>query len=49
MEGETVILAAAVFADGRKADKQSLDGLKKTRLKFQQKRREQKPKNGGQQ
>jgi len=50
MEGETISLAAAVFSDGKEeGDKRFLDGLKKSRLHYQQKRREEKAKNGGQQ
>lgn len=49
MEGETVTLAAAVFADGKEeGERRSLDGIKKVRLKFQEKRRAEKTKNGGQ-
>ena len=49
MEGETVSLAAAVFADGKEeGDKRALYALKKARAKFQQSRREEKLKNGGQ-
>ena len=48
LEGETISLAAAVFADGKEeGDKRFLDGIKKAREKFQQKRREAKAKNGG--
>ena len=50
MEGESISLAAAVFADGKEeGDKRFLDGIKKARLKYQEKRREEKAKNGGQQ
>ena len=50
MGGETISLAAAVFADGKEeGDQHFLDGMKKTRLKSQQRRREEKPKNGAQQ
>jgi hypothetical protein len=49
MEGQTVFLAAAVFADGKEeGDKRSLDGLKVHRRHFQQNQREGKAKNGGQ-
>lgn len=49
MKGETVFLAAAIFANGKEeGDKRFLDGMKKSRLKFQQSRREEKIKNGGQ-
>jgi hypothetical protein len=50
MEGQTVSLAAAVFADGKEeGDKRSLEGLKKGRVKFQKDQREKKAKQGGQQ
>lgn len=50
MEGETIFLAVAVFSDGKEeGDKHFLDGLKKTRLHYQQKRRDEKVKKGGQQ
>ncbi len=50
MEGEAVSLAAAVFADGmEEGDKRFLAGIKKARIKFQQKQRDQKAGNGGQQ
>ena len=50
LEGETLFLAAAIFADGKEEGYQnSLVGIKKSRLSFQQRRGEQKPKNGGQQ
>jgi hypothetical protein len=50
MDEEPILLAVAVFSDGKEeGDKHFLDGLKKTRLKHQQKRREEKAKNGGQQ
>lgn len=49
MEGQTVSLAAAVFADGKEeGDKRSLDGFKVHRRHFQQKQRDAKAKNGGQ-
>jgi hypothetical protein len=49
MEGQTVTLAAAVFADGKEeGDKRFLDGIKKARIKFQEKQRAEKAKNGGQ-
>jgi len=49
MEGQTVTLAAAVFADGKEeGDKWVLDGIKKSRDKFQEKQRAEKGKNGGQ-
>ena len=48
MEGETVTLAAAVFADGKEeGDKYWLDGIKQARHQFQQQRRQEKAKNGG--
>ena len=50
IEGTPVSLAAAVFSDGKEeGDKRFLDGIKKGRLHHQQKRREEKVKNGGQQ
>ena len=50
MEGETIYIVAAVFADGKEeGDKHFLAGIKKTRLQFQERRRQQKAKNGGQQ
>ena len=49
LEGETVVLAAAIFADGKEeGDKRFLNGIKKSRLKYQAARREEKIKNGGQ-
>ena len=49
MEGETINLAAAVFSDGKEdGDKGFLEGIKKARLKFQEKQRAEKAKNGGQ-
>ena len=49
MEGQTVTLAAAVFADGKEeGDNWVLDGIKKSRDKFQEKQRAEKGKNGGQ-
>ena len=49
MEGETVTLAAAVFADGKEeGERRFLDGIKKARVKFQEKQRAEKAKNGGQ-
>lgn len=49
MEGETVSLAVAVFADGKEeGDPRALHALKKARANFQQSRREEKLKNGGQ-
>lgn len=50
MSGETVFLAAAVFSDGKEeGDKRSLNGIKIHRRNYQQKQREAKAKNGGQQ
>jgi hypothetical protein len=50
MEGETISLAAAVFSDGKEeGDKHFLNSIKKSRLHYQQKRREEKARNGGQQ
>lgn len=50
MEGATIFLTVAVFSDGKEeGDKHFLDGIKKTRLRHQQKRREGKVANGGQQ
>ena len=49
MEGQTVFLAAAVFANGKEeGDKRSLDGMKIHRRHFQQNQRDAKAKNGGQ-
>src|ERR1041385_6581386 len=49
-EGTTGYLAAAIFADGKEeGDKQSLHGIKIHRFQNQQRRREEKAKNGGQQ
>jgi hypothetical protein len=48
MEGQTVFLAAAVFADGKEeGDKRSLDGMRVHRQHFQQNQRNAKAKNGG--
>lgn len=50
MEGQTVFLASAVFANGREeGDKRSLDGMKVHRRHFQQNLRDEKAKQGGQQ
>jgi hypothetical protein len=50
IEGTTVSLAAAVFADGKEeGDNRSLNSIKITRAKHQKKQREEKAKNGGQQ
>ena len=47
-EGETVVLAAAIFADGKEeGDKHFLNGIKQSRRKYQEDRRKEK-KNGGQ-
>ena len=49
MEGETVALAAAVFSDGKEeGERLFLDGIKKSRAKFQEQQRAEKAKNGGQ-
>lgn len=49
MQGETVFLAAAIFADGREeGDKRSLDGIKIHRKNFQKRLREGTIKSGGQ-
>lgn len=49
MQGETVFLAAAIFADGREeGDKRLVEGIKNHRKRFQQRLREGKAKNGGQ-
>lgn len=49
MEGQPVTLAAAVFADGKEeGERRALDGIKKARVKFQEKQRAEKAKNGGQ-
>ena len=48
IEGETIFLAAAVFADGKEeGDKRSLDGIKVHRRHFQQNQRDAKAKSGG--
>lgn len=40
IEGQTVTLAAAGFADGKQeGDRRALDGIRKARVKFQEKRR----------
>ena len=45
-EGETIVLASAVFADGKEeGDKRSLDGMKIHRRHFQQNQRDAKTKN----
>ena len=44
LEGESIFLAAAIFSDGKeKGDKLFVDGLKKSRIDYQERRR----KNGG--
>ena len=49
MQGETISLEAAIFADGKEeGNKRFLDALKKTRIKFQENRREERARNGGQ-
>jgi hypothetical protein len=48
MEGQTIFLASAIFADGREeGDKRSLDGIKVHRRQFQKRERQGKAKNGG--
>jgi hypothetical protein len=48
-EGETIVLASAIFADGKEeGDKRSLDGMKIHRRHFQQNQRDAKVKDGGQ-
>lgn len=48
LKGTTVFLAAAVFSDGKEeGDKTSLAGIEIGRQQYQQRRREQKAKNGG--
>ena len=50
LEGETISLAAAVFSDGNEeGNRRFLDGIKKAREKYQQKRREERGQNGGRQ
>lgn len=50
IEGQTIFLASAIFADGKEeGDKRSLDGIKVHRRQFQQRGREGKAKNGGEQ
>lgn len=50
MEGETVALGAAVFSDGKEeGERLFLDGIKKSRAKFQEQQRAERTKNGGQQ
>ncbi len=50
LEGETIFLAVAVFSDGKEeGDKRFLNALKKSRIQYQERRREEKAKNGGQQ
>lgn len=49
MEGETIFLAVAVFSDGKEeGDQHFLNGLKKSRIKYQEDRRNEKAKNGAQ-
>ena len=49
MEGETISLAAAVFADGKEEGNELfLEGIKKARVKYQEKQRAEKAKKGGQ-
>lgn len=50
MEGEPIRLAVAVFSDGKEeGDKGFLEAMKKGRLQYQQQKRAEKAKNGGQQ
>ena len=47
-QGKTVFLASAIFADGKEeGDRRSLEGIRKDRLRHQQKKAQEK--NGGQQ
>jgi hypothetical protein len=49
MEGEAITLAAAVFSDGKEEGNELfLEGIKKARVKYQEKQRAEKAKNGGQ-
>jgi hypothetical protein len=49
IEGEAITLAAAVFSDGKEEGNQLfLEGIKKARVKYQEKQRADKTKNGGQ-
>ncbi len=49
MQGRTVLLAAAIFADGKEeGDKRRLNGIIVHRRNFQQKQREAKAKKGDQ-
>lgn len=49
LEGETIFLAVAVFSDGKEeGDQHFLNGLKKSRIKYQEDRRNEKAKNGDQ-
>lgn len=48
LEGETIFLAVAIFSDGKEeGDKHLLDGVKKSRIHYQESRRKEKAKNGG--
>lgn len=48
LEGTPVVLAAAVFSDGKEeGDKTSLNGINIGRRQYQQRRREEKARNGG--
>jgi hypothetical protein len=50
LQGETAFLAVAVFSDGKEeGDKQCIDRLKQSRIQYQEKRRAEKARNGGQQ
>jgi hypothetical protein len=46
LEGQTISLAAAVFSDGKEeGERWALEGIKKSRIKFQEKQRAEKAKN----
>ena len=48
LEGETIILAVAIFSDGKEeGHKHYLNGLKKSRIHYQEKRRKENAKKGG--
>lgn len=50
LEGETVFLAVAIFSDGKEeGDKSFVDRLKKSRINYQERRHQEKARNGGQQ
>ena len=47
LEGETIFLAVAIFSDGKEEGyKRYVDGLKKSRIHYQESRRKEKTKNG---